>query len=131
MNCSGYSINIMPPFYTQLVYGQQFYFTPTIVAFCCCILAAMLSNWMQTIIVLLQQYSAGSIMACIRVYNKLQFTILQSQDRRIAQKFTQLVKCAILISTPILRLLRAGKISKQSGNISIVMFILRIAIGQA
>ena len=35
---------------------------PTIVAFRRSVLAAMVSNWMQTVIILLKQYSAGSIM---------------------------------------------------------------------
>ena len=129
--CCGYSINVTPPFHTRLVYGQQPFLSPTIVAFHRSILAAMVSNWMQTIIILLKQYSAGSITTCIRVNNEWQFKVWQWQDRRIAQKFTELVKHMILISTPSPRLFRAVNISKQSGNVSIMMYVLRIIIHQA
>ena len=61
-NCSWYSIDVTPPFYTQLVDGQQLFFSPTIAAFRWHILAAMVSSWMQTIIILLKQYSPSSIM---------------------------------------------------------------------
>ena len=127
----GYSIDVTPPFNTRLIYGQQFFLFPTIVAFCWRILAAMVSNWMQTIVVLLQQYSIGSIMTCICIDDKQQLKIRQLQSRRIAQKFSKLVKCAILISTPIPRSLWAGKISKQSSNISIMTYVLCIIMRQA
>ena len=50
----GYSINVIPPFYTRLLYGQQLFLSPAIVAFRQSVLAAMVSNWMQTIIILLK-----------------------------------------------------------------------------
>ena len=65
--CCGYSINVTPPLNTRLVYGQQLFLSPTIVVFRRSVLAAMLSNWMQTIVILLKQYSAGSITTCIHV----------------------------------------------------------------
>ena len=86
---------------------------------------------MQTIVILLKQYSTGSIMTCIRVNYEWQFKVRQSQDRWIAQKLMELVKHTILISTPSLRLFRVGNISKQSSNVSIMMYVLSIIIRQA
>ena len=126
-----YFINITPPFNTQLVYGQQLFLSLAIVVFCRKVLAAMVRNWMQTIIILLKQYSAGSITTCIHVNYKWQFKVWQLKDRWVAQKFTDLVKCMILISTPSPWSFRAGKISKQSGNVSIMMYVLRIIVRQA
>ena len=131
INCSGYSIFTTSPFNARLVYGQQISLSPAIVAFCRRILAAMVSNWMQTIIILLEQYSTSSIILRIHVYDKWQFKIWQLKGRQISQKFTELGKHAILISTTSSRSLRAGKISKGSGNISIVMYILCIVTCQA
>ena len=67
INCCGYFINVAPLFNTRLVYCQQLFLSPTILAFRWSVLAAMASNWMQIIIILLKQYSAGSITTCIRV----------------------------------------------------------------
>ena len=75
--CSGYSIDITPPFNTRLVYGQQFLFTPAIVAFSRRILATMVSVWMQTVVILLKQYSTGRITTCIRINDKRQFKVRQ------------------------------------------------------
>ena len=127
----GYSIYVTPPFNTRLVYGQQLFLSPAIAAFCWSILTAIVSNWIQTIIILLKQYSAGSITTCIHVNYKWQFKIWHLQDRRIAQKFTEFVKCMILFSTPNPRSFRAGKIRKQSSNVSIMMYVLCIIICQA
>ena len=48
--CCGYDINVTPPFNARLVYGQQFFLSPTIVAFCWSVLADMVSNWMETVV---------------------------------------------------------------------------------
>ena len=88
------------------------FFSPAIISYRGTILAAMVSNWMQTIVILLKQCSAGSIMIYIHVNDKWQFKTQQLQDRRIAWKFTELVKHVILISTPNPLSLRAVKISK-------------------
>ena len=42
--CYGYSINVIPPFNTWLVSGQQLFLSPAIVVFCRSVLAAMVSN---------------------------------------------------------------------------------------
>ena len=131
INCSRYSIAVIPPFNTRLVYGQQLFLSPTIVAFRRHVLAAMVSKWLQTIIILLEQYSTSSIIIRIHVYDKRQFKIWRLKGRQISQKFTELGKHAILISTTSSRSLRAGKISKGSGNISIMMYILCIVTCQA
>ena len=86
---------------------------------------------MQTIVILLKQYSTGSITTCIFVNYEQQFKIQQSQDRQIAQKFTELVKHMILISTPSPQPFRAVKISKWSRNVSIMVYVLCIIIRQA
>ena len=75
--CCGYSINVTPPFHTRLVYDQQLYLSPAIVAFLWTVLAAMVRNWMQTIVILLKQYRAGCILTCSHVNYKWQFKVWQ------------------------------------------------------
>ena len=53
VNCCGHTINVTTPFNTHLIYCQQFFFSPAIVAFRRSVLATMVSKWMQTIIILL------------------------------------------------------------------------------
>ena len=70
-------------------------------------------------------------MTCIHVNYEQQFKVWQLKDRQIAQKFTELVKCTILISTLSPPSFRAGEISKQSSNLSILTYVLCIIIHQA
>ena len=65
-----YAVDVTPPFHTRLVYRQQFLFTPAIVAFCRSVLATMVRNWMQTVVILLKQYSAGCIFARVGIHNE-------------------------------------------------------------
>ena len=62
---SRYTIDLTLPFYTRLENCQQFFLTPPIVAFCQSILATMVHNRMQTIIILLKQYSASCIFTSV------------------------------------------------------------------
>ena len=73
-----YTINITTPFYACLVYWQQLFFSPILVAFCQSVLATMVSLQMQTIIILLQQYSPGCITTCISVNHKWHLKIGQA-----------------------------------------------------
>ena len=83
INCCGHTINVTMPFNTHLIYRQQFFFSPTIVAFRRSVLATMVSKWMQTIIILLQQYSPGHITICISVNHKRLIEVRQAQNRRV------------------------------------------------
>ena len=83
VNCCGHTINVTMPFNTRLIYPQQFFFSPTIVAFRRSVLATMVSKQMQTIIILLQQYSPGHIMTCISVNHKWPIKVRQAQNRRV------------------------------------------------
>ena len=81
INHRRHTINVTMPFYTCLDNYQQFFFSPAIVAFRQIVLAAMVNQWMQTIIVLLQQYSTGCITIGISVNHKRQFKVRQVQNR--------------------------------------------------
>ena len=61
------TINAISLFYTCLENRQQFFLTPAIVAFCQSILATMVCDRMQTIIILLKQYNASCIFASISI----------------------------------------------------------------
>ena len=130
-NCHRYTINVTMPFKTHLIYSQQFFFSPAIVAFRRSILATMVSKWMQTIIILLQQYSPGCITIYISVNNKQLSKVRQVQNRRVTQQFTKLRKCVVLVNTPLPRLLGTCKVHQRCISVSIMMNILRIVICQA
>ena len=83
VNCCGHTINVTMPFYTCLINRQQLFFSPAIVAFRWSVLATMVSKRMQTIIILLQQYSPGRIMTCISVNHKRLFKVRQAPNRRV------------------------------------------------
>ena len=80
INCYGHTINVTMPFNTRLINRQQFFFSPAIVAFCWSVLATMVSKRMQTIVILLQQYSPDHITMCIRVNHKRIFKVRQVQN---------------------------------------------------
>ena len=81
--CCGHTLNVTTPFNARLIHRQQFFFSPTIVAFHRSILATMVSKQMQTIIILLQQYSSGHITTCISVNHKWLIKVRQVQNRRV------------------------------------------------
>ena len=83
VNCCGHTINVTTPFNTRLIYRQQFFFSPAIVAFRRSVLATMVSKWMQTVVILLQQYSPGRITTCISVNHKRLIKVRQAQNRRV------------------------------------------------
>ena len=83
INCCGHTINVTMPFNTCLINRQQFFFSPAIVAFHRSVLATMVSKRMQTIIILLQQYSPSRIMTCISVNHKWLIKVRQAQNRRV------------------------------------------------
>ena len=83
VNCCGHTINVTTPFNTRLIHCQQFFFSPAIVAFRWSVLATMVSKWMQTIVILLQQYSPGRITPCISVNYKRLIEVRQAQNRRV------------------------------------------------
>ena len=83
LNHCGYTIDITTPFSTRLVNRQQFVFSPAIVAFRRSILATIVSKWMQTVVILLQQYSLGRITTCISVNHKWLIKVRQAQNRRV------------------------------------------------
>ena len=83
VNCCRYTINVTTPFNTCLIYHQQFFFSPAIVAFRRSVLATMVSKRMQTVIILLQQYSPGRITTCISVNHKRFIKVRQAQNRRV------------------------------------------------
>ena len=62
-----YTINVTPPLDACLEYRQQLFLAHTIVAFRRSILAAMVCNGVQTIIILLQQYSTSCILTHIGI----------------------------------------------------------------
>ena len=62
-----YTVYVTSPLDTRIVYRQQPFFASTIVAFCRSILATMVRNRMQTIIILLKQYSTGCIFTSIGI----------------------------------------------------------------
>ena len=83
INHHRYTINITLPFYTRMVNCQKLFLSPTIVAFCWFVLATMVSKQMQTIAILLQQYSLGRIMIRISVNHKRLFKVRQAQNRSV------------------------------------------------
>ena len=83
VNCCGHTIDVTTPFKVRLIYRQQFFFSPTIVAFRRSVLATMVSKRMQTIAILLQQYSPGHITTCISVNHKRFFKVRQAQNWRV------------------------------------------------
>ena len=85
INGSRYTINITSPLDTHLEDRQQLFLTPTIVAFRRSILATMVCNGVQTIIILLQQNCTSCILTHICINNKQPFKIRQFQYKRVAQ----------------------------------------------
>ena len=85
INGSRYTINITSPLDIRLEYRQQFFFAPTIVAFCWSVLATMVRNGVQTIVILLQQNSPSCILTRICINHKWPLKIRQLQYRRVAQ----------------------------------------------
>ena len=83
VNYCGHTINVTMPSNTRLIYCQQFFFSPAIVAFRRSVLATMVSKWMQTVVILLQQYSPGHITTCISVNHKRLIKVRQAQNRRV------------------------------------------------
>ena len=83
VNCCGHTINVATPFNTRLIYHQQFFFSPAIVAFRRSVLATMVSKRMQTVVIMLQQYSPGRITTCISINHKWLFEVRQAQNQRV------------------------------------------------
>ena len=81
INCCGHTINVTTPFNTRLIYRQQFFFSHTIIAFRWSVLTTMVSKRMQTVVILLQQYSPGRITTCISVNYKRLIEVRQAQNR--------------------------------------------------
>ena len=75
-----HTVYIASPFNTRLVYCQQFFLTTPIVAFRRSVLAAMIRQRVETIIILLQQHSTSCITTCIRINDEGQFEVRQAQD---------------------------------------------------
>ena len=73
------------PLDTCLKDRQQLFFAPTIVALHQNILATMIRNGVQTIIILLQQYSPSGILTRISINYKWPLKVRQFQYRQIAQ----------------------------------------------
>ena len=82
---SRYTVYITSPFDTRLENCQQFFLAPTIVAFRRSILATMVRNGVQTIIILLQQNCTSCILTRISINYKWPLKIRQFQYRRVAQ----------------------------------------------
>ena len=82
---SRYTVNVTPPLDTRLEDRQQLFLAPPIVAFRRSVLAAMVRNGVQTIIILLQQHGTSCVFTCIRVNHKRPLKIWQFQYRRVAQ----------------------------------------------
>ena len=80
-----YTVYVTPPLDTRLEYRQQFFLAPAIVAFRWSILATMVRNGVQTIIVLLQQNCTSSILICIHINYKQPLKVRQFQYRQAAQ----------------------------------------------
>ena len=85
INHGRYTIYITSPFDTRLENCQQFLLTPTIVAFRRGVLATMVRNGVQTIIILLQQYSPSCIFSRVGINYKRSLKVRQFQYRRVAQ----------------------------------------------
>ena len=83
VNCCGHTINVTTPFNTCLTNCQQFFFSPAIVVFRWSVLATMVSKRMQTVIILLQQYSSSRIATCISVNHKRLIKVRQVQNQRV------------------------------------------------
>ena len=82
---SRYTINVTSPFDTHLEDRQQLFLAPIIVAFRRSVLATMVCNGVQTIIILLQQNCTSCIFACIHINYKRPLRVRQFQYRWVAQ----------------------------------------------
>ena len=80
-----YTVDITSPLDTHLVDCQQLFLAPTIAAFCRSVLATMVCNGVQTIIILLQQNSTSCILAHISIDYKQLLKIGQFQYKWVAQ----------------------------------------------
>ena len=85
INGTRYTVNITSPLDTRLAYRQQLFLAPTIVAFRWSVLATMVRNGVQTIIILLQQNCSCCILTRIGINYKWPFKIRQFQYMRVAQ----------------------------------------------
>ena len=65
--CGRYTIDVTSTFHTCLENRQQFFLIPPIVAFCHSILATMVRDRMQTVIIQLNQYSTGCIFTSVSI----------------------------------------------------------------
>ena len=82
---SRYTINVTSPLDTCLEDCQQLFLAPTIVAFCWSVLATMVRNGVQTIIILLQQNSTSCILTRIGINHEWLLKIWQFQYSWVAQ----------------------------------------------
>ena len=80
---SRYTVNITLPLDTHLVYSQPLFLAPTIVAFCRSVLATMVHNEVQIIIILLQQYCTSCSLTRISTNHEWPLKIRQLQYRRV------------------------------------------------
>ena len=74
-----YTIYITSPLDTHLEYCTQLFLAPTIVAFRRSVLATMICNGVQTILILLQQYSPNCILTRIGINYKRPLKVRQFQ----------------------------------------------------
>ena len=80
-----YTVYVTSPLDTRLVYRQQLFLAPTIVAFRRSVPATMVRNGVQTIRIFLQQHSTSCIFTCVGINYKRPLKVRQFQYRRIAQ----------------------------------------------
>ena len=79
INTSRYPIYVTAPFYTCQVDCQEFFVPRAIITFSWRVLAAVVRNWVQPIVVLLQQYGASGVLTCIRINYKWFTKIWQTE----------------------------------------------------
>ena len=80
-----YTVYVTSPLDTCLVYHQQLFLAPTIVAFRRSVLATMVRNGVQTIRIFLQQHCTSCILIRIGINYKWPLKIRQFQYKRVAQ----------------------------------------------
>ena len=81
-----YTVYVTSPLDTRLVYRQQLFLAPTIVAFCRSVLATMVRNGVQTIRIFLQQHCTSCIFTCISINHERPLKVRQFQYRQVAQQ---------------------------------------------
>ena len=82
---SRYTINVTSPLDTCLEDCQQLFLAPTIVVFRWSILATMVRNGVETILIYLQQHCTSCIFTFVGINDKRLLKIRQFQYRRVAQ----------------------------------------------